>query len=297
MSHRVVQLRAGPHEFTFAEGRPKLMGIVNTNPGSFSDATSLDSTEAQLARALQLVDAGADIIDVGFDSGVTYRDPDPVGVQAERGMPLVEALVARGVPVSVDTPVLEIAAACVEAGAAVVNDVSGLADPRMAELCAASGAALVVMHTRARHRERHFPAYDNVVEDVCAFLAEGVRTGREHGLAASQILLDPGLDYTKLPDETTQVIRSMERVAALGYPLLFGASNKYFAGVITGEPPPTRLPETLATVAALRRFGGFLRVHAVDEVRRFLDVAHVIDGTVPFPPYDLDDDKLKWVKR
>ena len=292
-----IHLQAGTHHFRLPAGQPVLMGIVNTNRGSFSDQEHLDSLEAQLDRSMSLVEAGAGIIDVGFDSGVTTgpETSRDVGEQLEAGLPLVERLVAQGVPVSVDTPFREVARACLEAGAAMVNDVSGLADPVIAELCASHGAALVVLHTRAEHREERFPHYDDVVADVEDLFRERIELAVRHGLARERIVLDPGYDYAKLPHETVETIRAYPRFAELGLVFLSGVSRKYFTGIITGARPPERLPETLATVAAVRGFPGFLRVHDVAEVARFLAVLEVIEGTRAFPPYSTDDASMKYV--
>ena len=289
-----IQLTAGAHHFELGAGRPVLMGIVNTNAGSFSDAERLDSLEAQIDRAQAMVEAGAGIIDVGFDSGVTHGAPRPIGQQLESGIPLVEHLVARGVPVSVDTPFHEVARASLQAGAAMVNDVSGLADVRIAEDCAHHGAGLVILHTRIGHREERFPEYDDVVADVEQLFRERIALAVEHGLPREQVVLDPGYDYDKRPHHTVETIRAYPRFAELGLAFLSGVSRKYFTGIITGAKPPDRLPETLATVAAVRAFPGFLRVHDVDETARFLAVSEVIEGSRPFPPYTTDDPTLKW---
>ena len=289
-----VELQAGRHRFELRPYAPVLMGIVNTNPGSFSDEEHLSSLDAQLAHARRLVAAGAGIVDVGFDSGVTHGTPRPLDQQLADGLPLVERLVTEGILVSVDTPFHEVARASLEAGAAMVNDVSGLADVRIAEACAEHGAALVVLHTRIGHRQERFPDYDDVVGDVEGFFRERIALAGRHGLAREQIVLDPGYDYDKKPHHTVATIQAYTRFAELGLAFLSGVSRKYFTGIITGARPPERLPETLATVAAVRAFPGFLRVHDVDEVARFLAVTDVIEGLRPFPEYSTDDPTLKW---
>ena len=289
-----VELPAGRHHFSLRPFAPVLMGIVNTNPGSFSDQEHLSSLEQQLDAARGMMAAGAGIIDVGFDSGVTHGTPRPIEAQLADGIPLVERLVAEGIPVSVDTPFHEVALASLQAGAALVNDVSGLADVRIAEACAEHDAALVVLHTRIGHRQERFPEYDDVVADVERFFEERIELAQRHGLARERIVLDPGYDYDKRPHHTAEVVRAYPRFAELGLAFLSGVSRKYFTGIITGARPPQRLPETLATVAAVRAFPGFLRVHDVEEVARFLAVIDVIEGVRPFPDYTTDDPTLKW---
>ncbi len=290
-----VGLTARQHRFDLAPGAPVVMGIVNTNPGSFSDREHLATTERQLAAALAMVDAGAGIIDVGTDSGVTYGEAVDLRTQIDRAVPLVRQLVGRGVPVSVDTPSSAVAEATLAEGACMINDVSGLADPRIAELCAEHRAALVVLHTRAGHKQDVFVDVEDVVEDVLELFEDRIARAQEAGLARDRLVLDPGLGYTKTPHDDVEVLRAYSRFARLGLALLTGASRKYFTGVITGAEPPDRLPETLATVELVRSVPGFVRVHDVDEVARYLAVAETVDGLRALPAYDLERTRLRWI--
>jgi dihydropteroate synthase len=290
-----VVLHARQHTFTLRPGAPAVMGIVNTNPGSFSDTEHLATTEARLARALALVEAGADIIDVGTDSGVAHGAPIDLETQIADAVPLVRELVARGVPVSIDTPQLAVAEATLEAGAAMINDVSGLAEPRIAAACAAHDAALVLLHTRVEHKKEAFLEFDNVVADVEQLFTERIAVAEAEGLSRGRIVLDPGLGYAKHPYDDVEVLRAYPRFAAYGLPILTGASRKYYAGVITGALPPDRLPETLATVEAVRPYPGFVRVHDVDEVHRYLTVMETLEGLRELPEVDTSIAPLKWV--
>ena len=172
--HPVSTLRLRDRTVAVQAGRPLIMGIVNAGDDSFSDAVRLDTLEGQVARALELVAEGADLIDVGAESGVTYTATSSAEEEAARVVPLVERLAAEGVSVSVDTWKPAVARAALDAGAAMLNDVSGLRDPGLAELAARTGAALVVMHTRAEPKQEAFPHYDDVVADVEAFLRERI---------------------------------------------------------------------------------------------------------------------------
>jgi len=290
-----VTVTAGAHTFALRPGAPKVMGIVNTNPGSFSDTEHLATTEAQLDRALSLVAAGADIIDIGTDSGVTHGEPLPLETQIRAAVPLVRELVDRGIAVSIDTPQLAVAEATLSAGAAMINDVSGLAEPRIAAACGAHGAALVILHTRVEHKQEAFFTFDDVVEDVEQLFQERIGRAEAEGLAREAIVLDPGLGYAKHPHDDVAVLRAYPRFADLGLALLTGASRKYFAGAITGAEPPDRLPETLATVEAVRVYPGFVRVHDVDEVARYLAVMETLDGLRELPEVDTSVARLKWV--
>jgi dihydropteroate synthase len=274
------------------------MGIVNANPDSFSDAVRLGSLRAQVEHALALVEAGADIVDVGGESGVTYTGVSEADLETERVLPLVRRLVGEGVTVSVDTFKPEVAEAVLDAGAAIINDVSGLRDERLADLCAATGAALVITHTRAVPKEEHFHDYaGDVVGDVVRFLAQRSAAAVARGVGADQLLLDPGPDFAKTPAETIDVLRSLDRLRVLRRPLLLAVSRKYFVGAITGRPPEQRLGGTLAAVAHATDAGAaMLRVHDVREVADFLAVRRVLSGAEELGDFDADDDALKWIR-
>ncbi len=290
-----VVLDARQHRFELRPGAPAVMGIVNTNPGSFSDTEHLATTTAQLDRALALVEAGADIIDVGTDSGVAHGEPIDIDVQIASAIDLVRELVDRGVPVSIDTPQLAVTEAMLEVGAAMINDVSGLAEPRIAAACAATGAALVLLHTRVEHKKEAFLSFDDVVADVEQLFSERIALAEQMGLGRERIVLDPGLGYAKHPHDDIEVLRAYPRFAEYGLSFLTGASRKYYAGVITGAEPTDRLPETLATVEAVRPFPGFVRVHDVDEVHRYLAVMETLEGLREKPEVDTSLARMKWV--
>ncbi len=276
--------------------RPRLMGIVNASPDSFSDAVRLPRLEDQVAHALRLVAEGADVIDVGGESGVTHTPPTAADVESERVVPLVAALAAEGVTVSVDTWKPEVADGALGAGATILNDTSGLRDPALADIAARHGAALVVMHTRAAPKERHFPGYgDGAAADVGRFLAERVQLARERGVR--ELIVDPGPDFAKTPAETVDVLRAIDSVRALGLPWLAAVSRKYFVGVITGRPPGERLAGTLAAVGwATDNGAAIVRVHDVRAAADFLAVRSVLQGEAEVPDYDPDDESLKWIR-
>lgn len=276
--------------------RPALMGIVNANPDSFSDARRLTTLDAQVAAALEQVAAGADVVDVGGESGVTYTAPTEAAVEIRRVVPLVERLVAEGVRVSVDTFKAPVARAALEAGASIVNDVSGLADVALAELCAEHGAALVVMHTRAAPKQARFPAYDDVAGDVVGFLRDAAARARAAGVR--EVILDPGPDFAKSPAQTVAVLRAFADVVALGEPVLAAVSRKYFLGAITGRPPDRRLGATVAAALWAADAGAaMLRVHDVAEVADALAVRAVLAGAAEVPAFDAGDERLKWIRQ
>jgi dihydropteroate synthase len=276
-----VRLRAGRHELELG-GPPLLMGVVNATPDSFSDAGELPDLEARLARAAAHVAAGAAIVDVGGESAVGGRPPVAAAEEIARVVPLIERMVAaHDVPVSVDTYKPEVAEAAVAAGAGMVNDVSGLRDPALAEVCARTGAALVIMHTRVAPNGTLLDpgAYEDVVADVVGFLAERVALARSHGVGEWQIVLDPGPDFAKTPAQTVAVLRRLDAVRALGHPLLLAVSRKDFLGAITGRAAPDRGAATLAALAAgIDAGASILRVHDVAAAADFLAVRSVLRG-------------------
>lgn len=275
--------------------RPLLMGVVNANPDSFSDARRLTTLDEQLAAAMGLVADGADIIDVGGESGVTYTGLTAADVEIERVLPLVQRLVAEGVEVSVDTFKAPVAAAVLEAGATMINDVSGLADIALAEQCARHGASLVVMHTRAAPKEVNFPVYEDVVGEVVAFLRDAVARARAAGV--TRVVVDPGPDFAKTPADSVAVLRAFEQVVALGEPVLAAISRKYFLGAITGRTPDRRLGASVAAALWAADAGAaILRVHDVADVADALAVRDVLRGSAEVPDVDPDDDALKWIR-
>jgi dihydropteroate synthase len=262
-----------------------IMGIVNASPESFSDGGRWATLHDQVLRALELVDQGADLIDVGGESGVTGIPAVAAEEEMRRVVPLVERLAAEGVRVSVDTWKPEVARAALAAGAEMINDVSGLRDVALADACAEAGASLVVMHTRAEPKVKEFPDYDDVVEDVVEFIRERVDVALAHGVDKSRIVVDPGPDFAKTPAQTVEVLRGLPRLAELGYPILLAVSRKDFVGALTGRPPGERDAGTLAAIGAGVDAGAaILRVHDVAATVDYLTVRAALAGEQPVDP-------------
>lgn len=275
-----------------------LMGIVNATTDSFSDAGLYDTLASRLALADQLVADGASIIDVGGESGRTDREPTPAEVERDAVVPVVEHV--RGqhpdLTISIDTYKPLVADAALAAGADLVNDISGLLDPELADVAAAHDAGLVLMHTRSRPKVKLTdPArYDDVVADVVAFLAEKVEVAVERGVRREAIVVDPGLDFAKTPHQTIEVLRRIDEVVALGHPVLVAISRKDFIGATTLQPPRQRLAGTLATIAHLHPKGAFVyRVHDVREAQDFLTVLQVLAGEQDVPVDLVLEDHLR----
>jgi dihydropteroate synthase len=266
--------------------RPLVMGILNVTPDSFSDGGLWTEPEQAVAHGLQMVRDGADLVDVGGESTRPGAVRPPLDEELTRVLPVIGALVAEGVPVSVDTMRAEVARAAVATGAVVVNDVSGgLADPGLLEVVAASRATMVAMHWRAHSdRMRDYATYDGqggVVAAVCRELADRVEAITAAGVPAERVVLDPGLGFAKLPHHNWELLRALDRLAGLGHRLLVGASRKSFLGTLLadqdGAPRPTDEREYAhaALVALLASAGVWgLRVH---EVRATCDALAVAE--------------------
>jgi dihydropteroate synthase len=256
--------------------RPRLMGVVNASPDSFSDGGRYSGLEAQVQLAGELLDAGADILDVGGESASTGRPAVEVDEEIARVVPLVARLVGDlGALVSVDTYKPAVARAALAAGARIINDVSGLRDPELADVCAETGAALVLMHTLAAPRERMQDAelYGDITGEVMSFLRERIELAIARGLAREQLLLDPGPDFAKTPAQTIRLLAEVGRLHELGRPLLMAISRKDFIGALTGRAPRERLAGTLAALAHGVQHGAHVfRVHDVAAAADFLAV-------------------------
>lgn len=276
-----LSLKTSAGTFDLGE-RPWLMGIVNASPDSFSDAGTHRTLDDRVALAAELLEAGARVIDIGGESGVTGVPPVAAQEEISRVVPLIERVAGElGALVSVDTYKPSVARAAVAAGAAIVNDVSGLRDPGLADVCAETGAGLVLMHTRAAPKHKLLdPGMDGrVVADVQLFLSERIALALERGVAFEQIVLDPGPDFGKTPAQTVDVLRALPGLHALGRPLLLAVSRKDFIGAITLRPPRERLAGTLAAVGFGVEAGAhILRVHDVAEVADFLAVRAALAG-------------------
>lgn len=273
---------------------PLLMGILNVNHDSFSDPGSRTVSDL-LTKAAALVEAGATLVDIGAQSAITGRAPADPSVEAARLVPVVTELhrTFPAVALSVDTYKPAVAEAVLAAGAHIVNDVSGLASPEVAEACARCGAALVVMHTAAPPlvRRQDPSLYTDVVGEVRAALASATERALALGVGEESLIVDPGVDFAKTPAQSVELLRGVDRIADLGYPLLLAISRKDFVGALVHRPPAGRDAGTLGAVAALRRVPRqILRVH---DVAGTADAITVLDaltvGDLPDPGLALAD--------
>jgi dihydropteroate synthase len=275
-------LKAGAHTLELG-AHPLLMGIVNASPDSFSDGGRHRTLDARAQLAEELLADGAELIDIGGESATTGRPAVAVEQEIERVVPLIERVVGTlGALVSVDTYKPAVARAAIAAGASIVNDVSGLRDPELADVCASTGAALVLMHTSAAPRERlqDPDLYADIVADVLGFLRERIAVATAAGVSSEQMIVDPGPDFAKTPAQTIRLLVEAERLHELGRPLLMAISRKDFVGALTGRPPRERLAGTLAALAHGVDVGAqIFRVHDVAAATDFLAVRAALAGS------------------
>jgi dihydropteroate synthase len=263
------------------------MGIVNATPDSFSDAGIERTLEDRVELARAQIAAGADVIDIGGESGVTNRPPVTPVQEIARVVPLIERVAGElGAVVSVDTYKPAVAQAAIAAGAAIVNDVSGLRDPELADVCAETGAGLILMHTRVAPKHKLLdPAYDDViVDDVRHLLEELIERAVGRGVDFEQLMLDPGPDFAKTPAQTIDVLAHLDALHELERPLLLAISRKDFIGALTGRAPRERLAGTLAALGCGADAGAHLvRIHDVAAAADFLTVRAALSGRPEVP--------------
>jgi len=295
MERTSAALTVRNHLFRWGE-RTYVMGIVNVTPDSFSGdglAREADLIDAALGQARQFADAGVDILDVGGESTRPGADVVDAAEEQQRVVPVIRALRTElNLPISIDTWKVDVAAAALDAGADIVNDVWGLRLPDgswdhvMAQLVAARGVPVVIMHNRRAHATREAiggvyraAEYVDVVSDVLRELAQDVQFALDQGIAPEQIILDPGIGFGKTPAQNIEVLRRLHEFGSLGHPLLLGTSRKSFIGLaLGGLPPQERVEGTAATVALGIQAGiDIVRVH---DVAAMVRVARMTDAIV-----------------
>jgi dihydropteroate synthase len=279
-------------------GRPLLMGIVNATPDSFSDGGLSQTLAARVDRARSLLAAGADLIDIGGESGVTNRPAVTAAEEIARVVPLIERVAGDlGARVSIDTYKPAVARAAVAAGASIVNDVSGLRDPGLADVCAETGAGLVLMHTIAPPKQRlHDHGLDGrIVADVHRFLAARIELALARGVAFEQLMIDPGPDFSKTPAQTIAVLRALPALHELQRPILLAVSRKDFVGALTARAPRDRLAGTLAAMGHGVDAGAHvIRIHDVAAAADFLAVHDALHGDAQIDSSLQVTDALRW---
>jgi dihydropteroate synthase len=263
--------------------RPLIMAVINATPDSFSDAGAYATVEARMTRAREVVEAGADILDVGGQSAITGVPEISEDEEIERITPVIQWISSNTAAIiSVDTYRPQVALAALQAGAHIINDISGLLYPDIARIVAEQRAGYILMHNRGKPKVRLTDAnlYDDVVDDVMSFMSERFKTLDSIGVTREQVIVDPGPDFSKTPAQTVEILRSLSTLAGFQRPMLLPVSRKDFIGAITGRPPRERLAGTLGAIghALTISRSTIFRVHDVAEVRNFIDVWDVLHG-------------------
>ena len=283
--------RFGTREYNLSD-RTHLMGILNVTPDSFSDGGQFLARDAAVEHALQMVDEGADIIDVGGEStrpkGHAYGEGArnvPEDEELRRVIPVIEGIVKHtDTPLSIDTYKSGVARDALKAGASIVNDISGFTfDPAMPLVVADAGASAVVMHIQGTPGTmQQDPSYGDLIGEVSGFLEEAVEKGRRAGI--EQMIVDPGIGFGKRLEHNLELIGQLKRLGTLGCPVLVGPSRKSFIGMLLDVPVVDRLEGSLAAaVACILNGAHLLRVHDVKETRRVAVVADAIKRTMNQP--------------
>jgi dihydropteroate synthase len=258
--------------------RTLVMGILNVTPDSFSGDAVFANVEAAVAHAEQMIADGADLLDVGGESTRPGAEAVSIAEELERVLPIVERLRTAPVPISVDTRKPEVAAGAIVAGASVINDVTALGDDAMVGVIAASEVGLVLMHMKGEPRTMQLdPHYDDVVLEVRDLLRDRAAMAERSGVARNRIAIDPGIGFGKTLKHNLELLRRLDEIAALGYPVLVGTSRKRFIGELTGAGVAERAFGTAASVAlAIARGASVVRVHDAKEMKQVVAVADAI---------------------
>jgi dihydropteroate synthase len=259
------------------------MGILNVTPDSFSDVGQFFDFEKALERAHQMVEEGADILDIGGASTRPGADAVSVEVELQRVLPVIERLLGRiKIPVSIDTYQPEVARTCLQAGIHIVNDVTGLRNPAMRQVVAEYQVPAVIMHMLGEPKTmQKNPHYDDVIQDISQFLDKQIQLAKVDGI--TQLIVDPGIGFGKTVQHNLEIIRNLKTFKLLGYPLLLGTSRKTFIGKITGvENPQNRLEGTIVTnIIGVMNGANIIRVHDVKACKRAIEVYEALYQVPP----------------
>lgn len=266
-------------KFQLDLSKPRVMGIVNVTPDSFSDGEKFNTTEKAIEHALQLVEEGADILDIGGESTRPGATPVPLDEELNRVIPVIEGLRHVGVPLSIDTYKPQVMQAAIVAGADIVNDVCALREPQALEIVAASQAGVCLMHMQGRPQTMQAdPQYDDVVKEVKDFLAERLAAAEQAGIDRSRIVLDPGFGFGKRTAHNLTLLNHLNDIQALGLPLLIGLSRKSILGQVVGLSVDERLHASIAaSVISVMKGASIVRVH---DVKPTVDALKIVEAVL-----------------
>lgn len=259
------------------KGKTIVMGVINVTPDSFSDGGQYFSTDRAVEQALRLEMHGADIIDIGGESSRPGSDPVSLDEELQRVIPVIERLAPKlQIPISIDTYKSKVAEAALDAGCAIVNDITALeGDKKMAKVVASYDAGIILMHKRGTPKEmQNDTSYSDLVDEVREYLAAAARRAEAAGITRDRIMIDPGIGFGKDVEGNVLLVQSASSFAELGYPVLIGGSRKAFIGRITGAEVGYRVTGSIAVAVAAVIYGAAaVRVHDVAETRQAVDMA------------------------
>lgn len=248
-----------------------IMGVLNVTPDSFSDGGKFLAPDNAISRAQQMIEEGADIIDIGGESSRPGSEPVSEEEELNRIIPVLDALSSAEIPISVDTYKANVAEKALAKGAAIINDISGLNfDPELADVVAEHNASIILMHTLGKPKTMQKNIYyDDVIEDIHQYLENSIETAMNAGISEENIVIDPGIGFGKTIEHNLEIIKRLKEFSDLNKPILIGTSRKSFIGKILDLPVEDRLEGTLATLAVSIMNGAkILRVHDVKESKR-----------------------------
>ena len=259
--------------------KPRVMGIVNVTPDSFSDGGKFNTTEKAIAHALQLVEEGAEILDIGGESTRPGATPVPLDEELKRVIPVIEGLRDVGVPLSIDTYKPQVMQAAITAGADIVNDVCALREPQALEIVATSQAGVCLMHMQGRPQTMQAdPQYDDVVSEVRDFLKDRLDAAVQAGIDRSRIMLDPGFGFGKRTAHNLTLLNHLNDIQILGLPLLIGLSRKSVLGQVVGSSVDERIHASIAaSVVSVMKGANIVRVH---DVKPTIDALKIVQAVM-----------------
>ena len=259
--------------------KPRVMGIVNVTPDSFSDGGKFNTTEKAIEHALQLVEEGAEILDIGGESTRPGATPVPLDEELKRVIPVIEGLRDVGVPLSIDTYKPQVMQAAITASADIVNDVCALREPQALEIVSTSQAGVCLMHMQGRPQTMQAdPQYDNVVSEVRDFLKARLDAAEQAGIDRSRIVLDPGFGFGKRTAHNLTLLNHLNDIQALGLPLLIGLSRKSVLGQVVGSSVDERIHASIAaSVVSVMKGANIVRVH---DVKPTIDALKIVQAVM-----------------
>ncbi len=258
-----------------------IMGVLNVTPDSFSDGGLYFNKETAVHHALKLVNDGADIIDIGGESSRPGSNPVPLDEELKRTIPVISALSGKiKIPISIDTYKADVARHALDAGASIVNDISGLRfDPDMASVVAANNVPVIIMHIKGTPDNMQInPSYKALIPEILDYLRGSIKISNEHGISAESIIIDPGIGFGKTLEHNLEIINNLKEFLLLGRPVAIGVSRKAFIGKILGDVPPSERLEGTAAAVAISVYNGanIVRVHDVAEMSKVVKIADAI---------------------